>query len=131
MATKKARASKQGVACTPEHREQFRRALEYWQAALNLDNWRVELSDAPAKDGAYATVQWDRENRLALVLLTDRWPKAPTKEQISRLALHELLHVLLADLCSAAAGGEEAEIDAAEHAVVALLEKRLFSLLGE
>jgi hypothetical protein len=96
-----------------------------WAKLLNLQNWRLERGSKAAKN-AMASVEFDMPARLAVYRLGDFGSEAITPRSLEDTAIHELLHVLLLDLILIASGkptGEE--LEAAEHAVINVLEKLL------
>jgi len=110
---------------TAEHRAQYKAFLDKWQRALNLDDWRIEFADKPAPNSNMADVQVYYEHRLAVFRLGGKWRVAPTPQELERTAVHELLHVRLADIAHTARGKDGMAQEAAEHAVIVLFEKLL------
>lgn len=108
---------------TEEQNKDFDAQMLRWQQTLNLMDWRVERGLGLAK-GAMASVVISHPARLATYKTGD-WGAAPTTtESISETALHEMLHVLLAELLSIAGKSDEL-LESAEHRVVNTLEKLL------
>jgi hypothetical protein len=101
---------------------EFTAYLEKWQARLGLLDWRVERSLKPTK--MMATVTIDVEARLAAWRVGDFGAAAIDARSLETTALHEMLHVLLAELIDAARNGQP-NLNSAEHRVVNLLEKIL------
>ena len=99
------------------------RAL-YWQDKLNLHDWRVERGSR--KTAAMADVKIYVKDRLACYVTGNFGYQPPTPEKIDATALHEMLHVLLADLMHVMENTEEdVLIRAAEHRVITTIEKLL------
>lgn len=122
MATSKRNA----YTLTAEDRGRFEASLRKWQKVLNLVDWRIELSDRPAGRGNSADVEVHYEHRLAKVRLMRTSSARPEDEHLDSVALHELLHVRLADLIHAVQeGADEKVIEAAEHSIIVLVEKLL------
>jgi hypothetical protein len=112
---------------SPDDREAFKTYLLSWQDRLGLQGWRVHPSSKPATAGAMASVTCDHKARLASVRLgKDFGGEAVTPESLEGTALHELLHVLLYELCNQVEIGLEGEaLDSAEHRVIHVLERLL------
>ena len=111
---------------TPEDRALFESHLRTWQKKLNLTDWRVEFLEEPVKRVSTADVEISYEHRLAKVRFTDCSRRQYTPEELEGFALHELLHVRLADLIHAVRDeADEKMIEAAEHSVIVLLDKLL------
>lgn len=102
--------------------EEFARYIVKWQRMLNLDDWRIEKGTKRSK--AMAEVSVSYADRLATYRIGTFGSTAITPESLETTALHELLHVLLADLNHCA----DADKEAAEHRVVNTLEKLLMRL---
>jgi hypothetical protein len=111
---------------TDEENKHFDACIAEWQICLNLSDWRVERGSGIAK-GAMASVVTNYGARLASYRTGD-WKGDPvTPDTIKATALHEMLHVLLAEvLCLKSSAGAEPELlESAEHRVVNTLEKLL------
>ena len=96
-----------------------------WQSILNLNDWRIEKGNSPAKN-AMASVEFNAPARLATYRLGDFGCEVITPRSLETTCVHELLHVVLYDLLNAALNRLEPEvIEAAEHRVINLFEKIL------
>ena len=111
---------------TPEDAAHFAQSVRKWQSILNLGDWRIEKGLKPAKN-AMASVEFNEGARLATYRLGDFGAEKITQESLDQTALHELLHVFLHDLMTAAQDpkSSQEEIEVQEHRVVNLLEKLL------
>ena len=111
---------------TDEQNKEFDAAMAYWQKALNLSDWRVERAPGVAK-GAMAQVTTTYSARLASYKTGDFGGVAPTSETIKATALHEMAHVLLAELIYLVQlpNADDNMLESAEHRVVNTLEKLL------
>ncbi len=112
---------------TADDREAFKTYLLLWQDRLGLQGWRVHLQSKPSPAGTMANVESHHKARLANVKLgTDFGGTPVTAESLEGTALHELLHVLLYELCNQVEIGLEGEaLDSAEHRVIHVLERLL------
>ena len=114
---------------TPEQDAEFDRQVKVWQTKLNLQDWRIERASRPAV-AAMATVKVNYGARLASYRTGPGWPTA-TKQDIEATVVHELLHVLLAELTHLTASEASADVlESAEHRVVNTLEKLLMKTTG-
>lgn len=108
--------------------EFFRVECIKWQENLGLINWAFHFKHTHTKD-AYATTAWKTQDRMAVIRFCTSWDDTRPKNdvELKRLALHEVLHVLLAPLISEAQWRYTSEdaIDTAEHAIVRTLENFL------
>ena len=111
---------------TPQDAALFAQSVKKWQKILNLGDWRIEKGLKPAKN-AMASVEFNEGARLATYRLGDFGAEKITQESLDQTALHELLHVFLHDLMTAAQDpkSSQEEIEVQEHRVVNLLEKLL------
>ncbi len=107
---------------TPANR--FKKACRSWQGKLGLTDWTfVYKIDRRDNDHyGYVTYSWD--SRLATITLV------PGKDSdIEAIALHEVLHVLLADLLATVASrasDTHPDVVREEHRVI----ERLMAVLG-
>lgn len=109
---------------TPEQDAEFDRLVKVWQQKLNLRDWRLERGMRPAT-GAMASVKPNFGARLVTYRTGPGWPTATTAD-IEATVVHELLHVLLAELLHLTASEAAADVlESAEHRVVNTLEKLL------
>jgi hypothetical protein len=112
---------------TPEDAALFAQSVKKWQKVLNLGDWRIEKGLKPAKN-AMASVEFNEPARLATYRLGDFGAERVTPQSLDQTALHELLHVFLHDLITAAQDPRSSpeQLESEEHRVVNLLEKILF-----
>jgi len=111
---------------TTEDAQYFAQCVKKWQEVLNLGDWRIEKGLKPAKQ-AMASVEFNEGARLAIYRLGDFGSEQINEKTLSCTALHELLHVLLHDLLTAAQDPKSSQddIDKQEHRVINLLERLL------
>jgi hypothetical protein len=112
---------------TPEDFAIFVQSVRKWQQVLNLGDWRIEKGLKPAKN-AMASVEFNEGARLATYRLGDWGAERICPQSLDQTALHELLHVFLHDLITAAQDPKSSVelLEKEEHRVVNLLEKILF-----
>jgi len=111
---------------TPEDARFFALCVKKWQEILNLNDWRIEKGLKPAKQ-AMASVEFNEAARLATYRLGDFGAEKITHESLDCTALHELLHVLLHDLMTAAQDPRSSPelIEKEEHRIINLFERLL------
>jgi hypothetical protein len=111
---------------TAEDTQYFAQCVKKWQDILSLGDWRIEKGLKPAKQ-AMASVEFNEGARLATYRLGDFGAEKITPQSLDSTALHELLHVMLHDLMTAAQDPKSSqdEIDKQEHRVINLLERLL------
>lgn len=115
---------------TPEQEAEFDEAMEFWQEELSLADWRIERGRRdPVPDMAQVKISYGA--RMA-VYRTGNWGAAEaTPESIFATALHEALHILLAEFKRAVEQGSDQEaIESAEHRIVTTIEKKLIGLVA-
>ena len=113
---------------TDDDKAAFDLYLIAWQERLGLQDWRIKRARKPAAKSNMAEVKIFHKNRLANVYLGASFGinAQPTPESLEATALHELLHVLLAELVNQGEYGiEGAALESAEHRVVHVLERLL------
>lgn len=104
----------------------YRKACLKWQQLLGLQDWRLmfELDRTSAAD-LNARVLYNVRTRAAKLVYC---AKSNTEQSIERLALHEMLHLLVADMLELAGergDGSHPEVVKEEHRLVERLLKVL------
>lgn len=107
----------------------FDAAIAKWQLLLGLSDWRIERGRKSAKTRNMAEISISHAARLAVYRTGDFGSAEITPLSIESTALHEVLHVFLAEVKNHIEYGitDVDAIDSAEHRVVNLLEKLLLS----
>jgi hypothetical protein len=106
----------------------FKDCADRWIQKLSICNWAFYYEHKKL-DGKYAETIWSSVDMIATIRLSKDWddlrPKNDT--EIDRLALHEVLHVLLAPLVSQAEWRYASQdgIITVEHSIVRSLENML------
>lgn len=92
---------------------------------LGLVEWSVHY-DHDKLDDAYARTYWHLEGGVATIVFAKQWEKLrpKTDDAIRRVALHEVLHLVMAPLTGAARERytTQDQIDTAEHLIIRRLE---------
>lgn len=113
------------VKTTKEDFTVFQECCVAWTEKLGVKNWSIHYEHGDA-DESYARTLWKLSDRIATVIFGKEWdalrPKTP--DQIDRLALHEVLHLVMAPLVAEADDrfSTQSAIDIAEHAIIRQLE---------
>lgn len=109
---------------TEEQDAEFDLHIRAWQDKLGLNDWRIERGKGNSV-GAMSKVKCHYQDRLA-VYRTGNWSGVVTTEALESTAIHELLHVLLAELTYVVAAEASSDIQySVEHRIVNTLEKLL------
>lgn len=96
----------------------FEAACRKWQVTLGLTDWTLHFKTAPADGTHEALVEYNGENRHATITYFTKVQDALVPE---RVALHEMLHVLFADMLEIAArraSDGHADVAREEHRVI-------------
>ena len=107
--------------------EAFKKTVVYWQNKLGLTDWKLYLSHDTVEN-TLAWVRRDNEGRCASIGLSVNWEhQKVSRKLINECALHEVLHILLANLRYAGQQRQTTETDfsIAEHEIIRRLEKVL------
>lgn len=106
-------------------KDSFTVFVKSWQQRLGLNDWRIERSLRKTKN--MAEVKIEHLHRLATYRIGEHFGGSPVNAKtLEATALHELLHVLLAELVNQVEYGIEGEaLESAEHRVINTLEKLL------
>ena len=100
-----------------------------WQKFWGLYDWEFNFAHEKDEDNrAWACIQGDA--KLATLGLSKTYDKKPSKEELSRVAFHEVCEVMLSTLSNLALGGYNHEVVVTEvHAIIRRLENRVFENL--
>lgn len=112
----------------PDAAQRYWQYLFGWQRKLGLQGWRIVKSPIEAKGSMAEMAKWNRTQRQVSARLGTNWKATPvTPINLERTAVHELLHVLLADVIALAKdpSTSQEDLDNAEHAVINTLETLL------
>ncbi len=107
---------------TPEQDAAFDTYVHEWARELGLNDWDIYRNPLDAKPkNAMADVSPKVYGRQAKYR-TGNWTYIePTETELARIALHETLHVFLAELIEAAESESTEWRDTAEHRVINVL----------
>ena len=98
---------------------------------LGLTEWDVYFQHGGVND-VYAQTAWENGSKVATITLCDDWDdlRPRTNAEIKRVALHEVLHIAMADIVSHAEARyiSEEGLQAAEHTFIRRMEKLIINL---
>ena len=124
------------VMMTPEHFETFSESCRKWLEVLGIQSYIVSFRRARGE--GLAGVRVNVQRRTARFTLATTWPHEITTAELESCALHECLHVLMAQLCAEALPtapdsdvtipADYNRVDLEEEAVVVTLENVLTKL---
>ncbi len=109
----------------------FVERCKYWIKVFGLTEWEINFrheSGGKTMSDSFSWIITDNEgNQFTIISLNTERERTPSAENLKEDARHEVLHLLLADLCNA---GEERyvsrdQLHKAEHMVIRRLEKVL------
>jgi hypothetical protein len=110
---------------TPAASDAFDLYVRQWQTRLNMSDWRIHRSNkAAGKRNMAEVTQMDLEARLASYRIGADFGGTPvTERSVERTALHELLHVFLHPMLSAAQDRSVTaeQLNGIEHAAIHVL----------
>ena len=82
----------------------FEASCRKWQAMLGLTDWTLHFKMEKGDGTKHANVQYTCDSRQVIVTsFIERGEADGTRATPERIALHEMLHIALADYCTAAA----------------------------
>ena len=112
---------------TPADDDKFAEYISKWQTLLNLHDWRITRRGSTAAKGSMADVAISAGDKLAQWRLGKHFGSEVVNDYtLESTAVHELLHVLLADFKEICTSKPSDEIlDGAEHRVIHTLERLL------
>lgn len=114
---------------TKTHFKIFKKECQKWIDAWGIRDWQVYYETTDIK-GIFGQFKSDYKNRVATIVLCKDWDDALTpltNEEIRRIAKHETIHLLFAEMSTIGSARcvTADELDEAEHKVVRRLEKIL------
>jgi hypothetical protein len=93
----------QSFEVTEDNFKKFVALCKFWKNHFGLFDFHIHYYHEKFDDAAdLARTLANSEDRTAAVAINNRWLIPVTDEEIQRVALHEMMHVLLADLSEAA-----------------------------
>lgn len=99
--------------------DRFETACRNWQATFGLTDWTIHFKSAESKgDRVEAMVEYEVEDRHATFTVFEGAATGLTPE---RVALHEVFHLVFADMLATAAqrgSAEQADVAREEHRVI-------------
>lgn len=108
--------------------ELFKNDCLAWQKKLGLTNWVIYFYHKKIED-SYANTAWHMSSAAATINLSTVWDEGRlySEKELDRLALHEVLHVLLAQLIAEAEDrfSNQTALNIAEHNIIRTLENVL------
>ena len=112
---------------TPADDDKFAAYISKWQTLLNLHDWRITRRGSKASKDAMADIAISAGDKLAQWRIGKHFGSEVVNDHtLESTAVHELLHVLLADFKEIVASKPTDEIlDGAEHRVIHTLERLL------
>lgn len=106
---------------------EFKRIADMWLKRLGLQDWNVAFNLEEQSETRMASISMNGDTRRALITLRFG---ADRSSSLEYLALHEVIHLLVADLCTVTGQRGDAHVDSIreEHR---LIERLLPVLLEE
>lgn len=108
--------------------ELFREYSLSWQRKLGLVDWAIYYYHKKISD-SYAATAWEMSSAVAVITLSTEWDEGRpfSNDELNRLSLHEMLHVLLAKFVAEAEDrySNQIAMNIAEHSVIRSLENVL------
>lgn len=109
--------------------ETFKTSCIDWQSKLGLIEWALYFEHANLPD-EYAKTSWSTGAMVATIQFSTHWDnlREKTAQEIHKLALHEILHILMAPFVSEAEYrfSTSNAIETAEHSIIRRLENILW-----
>lgn len=132
------------MGTTKKHFEVFKREVQRWLKFFGLSSWVADIQHYNASDSAHTSIvasggdilAWagfaDWGNQTVAICLNKQYTgkETLTSNDLSRAALHEVLHVLLRNLTCLGImrfGVTEELIDTEEHIVLSILENAVWT----
>jgi hypothetical protein len=111
--------------------DKYRQYVTEWQEVLCLQNWQIYVGQKKLAD-AYARTYTDCKGRVATIFINTSWDglRPINDTELRSNALHECLHVLIADFYNEAQSRYtmEYDLDRTEESVVVQLASIILTL---
>ena len=114
---------------TPKHFELFKKECLKWINVLGLNDWEMDYTHKDIKSEWRSWVAYDVINRIATINLEISWDdNKPTDNLVKRMAFHEVLHLLFADISALVNSRTVTQkmLDMCEHKLIRILENILW-----
>lgn len=111
-----------------EQAKEFEQHMAHWQNVLGLTDWRIERKEQRTAQYAAVVDSLEAEHRLAKYRVGSNFGNGPVNSYtLSRVALHETLHIFLYELIEVVAkhGKDGNDCLAQEHRIIHILEPLL------
>ena len=120
------------VVITDEHTASFRQWVAYWANRYGLNSWELHVDQDEEENADYRayTTAWTPD-RLAVIAIASEWDIEPTDFWLARMALHEVLELLLWEVGDLIADSKKLQKDRAFHIVIQTLINTEFERLYE
>ena len=120
---------------TKEHFILFKTFFEEWADLFSLGDWDIDFihEDDPERPSALSTTEANISQHQVTIRFAKEWPKAfVNKDQIKRIALHEVIEVVLMELRVIAEARYigTGEVDRACHVVIQRVSNLLLQSLS-
>ena len=108
----------------------FKTECQKWIDKFELNEWKVYYKHQSLKKSVFAEINSNLHGRVTIITLEKDWPMEgieSIEDSIKEVAKHEVIHLLLVQLCSNAQTRyvNKDQVDEAEEALVRKLEKLL------
>lgn len=105
--------------------EEFKKECEYWIEYFYLRDWEVIYQHV--KIDSRAEIRYSMASRITNLKLAIEWSDAPYKNEIKKVAFHEVCELLLAPLTDIVQNSAAMDInDRMVHMVIRRLENTIF-----
>lgn len=118
---------------TLDHFERYKRFVEFWQWELGLNGWKIYVDHGGAEPDAFATNYKNTATHVSRICIATVWEdREPTDDQLKECALHEVMHLVTADLYCEARDRHATmfDIDAHEHVLVVRMTNYIMRMHG-
>ena len=108
----------------------FTKTCKFWMKQFGLLDYRVQFYHEKLDESDCAMTTTCRQDRAGAITLNTQWAIPATAEELQRVALHEVMHVLISDLSDLALQRviSDMDIHIANEAIVVRLENGISDL---
>lgn len=121
---------------TEDHYNFFCQEVDRFVELFKLYNWEVSTIQEYLEDGGRAEIGLDFNGCIAGIRLNTEWEYCcPNEDELTKVAFHEVLHLLFADyhavsICNLKSKIRRELVVREEHAIIRILENTVFPLIN-
>ena len=113
---------------TTRHYEIFQKEAVKWIKRFGLFDWSIKFFHEAWDENCRARIRYNRATRVASINLETSWNTPIVIHELKKAAFHEVMELLIAELCLIASSRsyDEGDLEQESHTVIRRLEYGVF-----